>query len=117
MRIRRDTGEKIFLAIDDFMNSCKETLEDIQQSIYNSRLAFREANTTDVATYNELKEVVEKGGFARTFWAGNSEMENRIQEETKATIRCILFEKTKESGPCVMTGKPSTEQVIFAKSY
>jgi len=117
MRVRRDTGEKTFLKIDAFILSCGETLENIQQSIYNSRLAFREENTTDVTTYDELKEVIEKGGFARTFWAGDSEMENRIQEETKATIRCILFEKTRESGPCVMTGKPSTEQVIFAKSY
>ncbi|HAE88202.1 TPA: proline--tRNA ligase, partial [Candidatus Marinimicrobia bacterium] len=115
--VRRDTGEKTFLSIDAFIHSCKETLEDIQQSIYNSRLIFREENTTDVTTYDELKEVIEKGGFARTFWAGDSDMENRIQEETKATIRCILFEKTKESGLCVMTGKPSTEQVIFAKSY
>jgi prolyl-tRNA synthetase len=115
--VRRDTGKKHFLSLNEFIENCEETLDTIQKDIFNSHLVFMEDNTVDVNTYDELKEVIENGGFARTFWAGNSELENQIQEETKATIRCLLFKKTAESGPCVMTGKESTDQVIFAKSY
>lgn len=115
--VRRDTGEKYFQSIDSFIASCKNTFKDIQDSIFQSRLTFRENNTFDVSTYDELKTVIDNGGFARTFWAGTSEMENQIQEETKATIRCILFDNTEESGHCVITGKPSITQVIFAKAY
>ncbi len=114
---RRDTGKKSFPSADEFIAECKGILETIQKDIFQNRLEFRKENTVDVKTYDELKEAIENGKFVRTFWAGNSDHENQIQEETKATIRCLLFKKTSESGPCVMTGKESTDQVIFAKSY
>ncbi|HDT12123.1 MAG TPA: proline--tRNA ligase [Candidatus Marinimicrobia bacterium] len=114
---RRDTGKKTFPSLAEFVDTCEETLRTIQKDIFESRLRFREENTQDIQSYDELKEVIEQGGFARTFWAGDSDLENKIQEETKATIRCILFKKTNNEGVCFMTGRKSTDEVIFAKSY
>jgi len=115
--VRRDTGNKTFPSMDEFIGTCENTLKTIQTEIFENRLRFREENTKDISSYDELKEVIEQGGFARTFWAGDSDLENKIQDETKATIRCILFEKTEDAGVCFMTGKKSRDQVIFAKSY
>ncbi len=115
--VRRDTGVKTFPAMDEFTGTCEESLLAIQKDIFENRLRFREENTKDVKSYDELKEVIDQGGFARTFWAGDSSLENKIQEETKATIRCILFKKSEEEGLCFMTGKKSRDQVVFAKSY
>ncbi len=94
----------------------EQLLEEIQQSLFERALKFREERTADVTTYDELKQQVERG-FARAYWAGSSEDEKRIQDETRATIRCIPLEQPEAAGRCVYTGKETTRQVIFARAY
>jgi prolyl-tRNA synthetase len=91
-------------------------LAEIQQALYDRALRFRDERTADVASYSELKEQVERG-FARAYWAGTPADEKRIQDETKATIRCIPLDQPATSGKCVLTGQETTQQVIFARAY
>ena len=91
-------------------------LVNIQQSLYDRALAFREERTASVASYDELKQQIERG-FARAYWGGTIEDEQRIQDEIRATIRCIPLDQPEEGGTCVYTGKPATKQVIFARAY
>lgn len=91
-------------------------LEEIQQAIYDRALTFRAERTADVTTYEDLKQQVERG-FARCYWAGTTEDEKRIQDETRATIRCIPLDQPEQAGRCVYTGKETTRQVIFARAY
>jgi prolyl-tRNA synthetase len=95
-------------------------LDEIQENIFQKALNYREANTTKVDTYDEFKEQIEKGGFILAHWDGTPETEERIKEDTKATIRCIPFEADEESltpGVCMVTGKPSARRVLFARAY
>jgi prolyl-tRNA synthetase len=85
--------------------------------MFEDRKAFREANTTDVASYDELIKATENGGFARCYWDGTREDEERIQEECKATIRNIPFDQPDEEGVCCYTGRKTKQMVIFAKAY
>ena len=81
-------------------------------------MSFRQENITSVNSYDEFKEVLEgKGGFISAHWDGTAETEKRIKEETKATIRCIPLNNEQEEGTCILTGKPSTQRVLFAKAY
>jgi prolyl-tRNA synthetase len=91
-------------------------LAEIQQGLYDRALRFREEHTFTAANYDELKEAVERG-FARCYWAGTTDDEKRIQDETKATIRVIPLEQSGQTGKCVLTGKETTQQVIFARAY
>jgi prolyl-tRNA synthetase len=91
-------------------------LAEIQQGLYDRALRFREEHTADVSTYAELKEQVERG-FARAYWAGTTDDEKRIQDETKATIRCIPLDQPGQAGKCVLTGEETSRQVIFARAY
>ena len=91
-------------------------LEEIQQGLFQRALAFREAHTADVSNYEELKQQVEQG-FARAYWAGSDDDEKRIQEETRATIRCIPLDQPGEIGNCCYTGRPTDTIVIFGKAY
>jgi prolyl-tRNA synthetase len=84
--------------------------------MYEAALAFQKANTHQVTTYDELKEVVQDG-FAIGWWAGSSEDEERIKEETKATIRCIPLEQPGGTGKCFYTGKEASEVAVFARAY
>jgi prolyl-tRNA synthetase len=91
-------------------------LNDIQQSLFQRALKQREERTRDVATYDELKESIETG-FARAYWAGSTEDEKRVQDETRATIRVIPFDPPAAPGRCVLTGQETPQQVIFARAY
>ena len=91
-------------------------LVEIQQALFDRALRFREEHTADVTTYDELKQQVERG-FARAYWAGSTDDEARIQDETKATIRCIPADQPGTSGRCVYTGKETSQLVIFARAY
>ncbi len=99
-------------------------LNEIQISLYDRAQAFRAEHTTCVDTYDEFKEIIEnKGGFVLAHWDGTSETESKIQEETKATIRCILLDESyvpegkRGTGTCIYSGKPSQRRVVFAKAY
>lgn len=115
---RRDLKEKITIENQAVENTIEQLLEEIQQNIYNKALAFRQENTTEVKTFEEFKEVLEnKGGFVIANWDGTAETEEKIKEETKATIRCIPLENAMPDGVCVYSGKEAKHKVIFAKAY
>jgi prolyl-tRNA synthetase len=93
-------------------------LEDIQANIYNKALNFRKENTFYVDKWDEFLKVLDnQGGFIMAHWDGTVETEEKIKEETKATIRCIPFDSPDENGTCVYSGKPSKRRVLFARSY
>ena len=115
--MRRDTLEKETVAIDGIEDYVLKLLDDIQANIYTKALNHRLSMTTKVDTWEEFKEQIEKGGFILAHWDGTTETEEKIKEETKATIRCIPLDGEDEDGKCVYTGKPSKRRVIFARNY
>jgi len=115
---RRDTKEKKSVSAEGVVEYVKVLLDEIQQNLYNRALAFREASITEVNSWDEFKKVIaEKGGFVSAHWDGSGETEDKIKEETKATIRCIPLNNKVESGVCVFSGKPSKQRVLFAQAY
>ena len=114
---RRDTKEKTVVSMDGIEEFIENQLHDIQTSLFNKALAYREANTRTVETYEEFKVEIEKGGFILAHWDGTPETESKVKEETQATIRCIALDQVLEEGKCMVTGNPSTGRVIFAKAY
>jgi prolyl-tRNA synthetase len=115
---RRDTKTKQSIGLDGLTEEIVKLLADIHTNIYQKALAFRNEHITEVKTYEEFKEVLEnKGGFVKAHWDGTSETEEKIKEETKATIRCIPLDTEKVAGNCIVTGKPSAQQVLFARAY
>ena len=98
-------------------NRVKDLLEEIQQNIFTKALRHREEMTFKVDTWEEFKAQIEKGGFILAHWDGTTETEEKIKEETKATIRCIPMDAVEEEGKCIYTGKPSKRRVIFARNY
>ena len=115
--MRRDTLEKFERPLEGIAQYVAELLEDIQNNIYRKALAHRESMTRTVETYDEFKEEIEKGGFILAHWDGTPQTEEKIKEETKATIRCIPLEGDKTPGVCMVTGRPSKQRVIFARNY
>ena len=115
--MRRDTLEKTSVSIENIEDYVANLLEEIQNNIFAKALKFREEKTTTVETYEEFKEKIEEGGFILAHWDGTSETEEKIKEETKATIRCIPLEGDKTPGKCMVTGRPSAQRVIFARNY
>ena len=115
--MRRDTLEKETRTCDNIEQYVKELLADIQKNIYRKAFDFRAANIFKVDTYDEFKEQIEKGGFILAHWDGTPETEERIKDETKATIRCIPLEGNTTPGKCMVTGKPSARRVLFARAY
>jgi hypothetical protein len=119
--MRRDTLEKETRSCDGIEEYVKDLLEEIQANIYKKALDYRNSRITTVDSYDEFKEKIEEGGFILAHWDGTTETEEKIKEETKATIRCIPFDSfvpgDKEPGKCMVTGKPSACRVIFARSY
>ena len=115
---RRDTLTKEVVSMDEVVDKIEFLLEDIQKNIFKNALDFRDDHITQVDTYEEFKTVLEeKGGFISAHWDGTLQTENRIKDETKATIRCIPIEAEKEAGICIITGNPSERRVLFAKAY
>ena len=115
--MRRDTLEKQTVEFVGIENYVKNLLEEIQTNIFNKALKHRESMTTTVETYDEFKEQIEKGGFILAHWDGTPETEEKIKEETKATIRCIPLDGDKTPGRCMVTGRPSAQRVVFARNY
>lgn len=115
---RRDTLSKESVKAEDIVDRVATLLGEIQENIYKKALDYRAAHITEVDTYEEFKQVIEeKGGFVSAHWDGTPETEDKIKEETKATIRCIPLNVEKEVGKCMVTGKPSQYRVLFAKAY
>ena len=115
--MRRDTLEKETISCEGIEEYVAHLLDEIQEGIYQKALNYRKEHTVAVDTYEEFKEQIEKGGFVLAHWDGTPETEERIKEETKATIRCIPFEGDTTPGTCMVTGKPSARRVLFARAY
>lgn len=115
---RRDTLEKSSTSIGGIEDYVENLLNDIQNNIFQKAYDFRAENTRKVDTWEEFKDVLKnKGGFISAHWDGTPETEDRIKEETKATIRCMPLEFEEEDGKCVYSGKPSKRRVLFALAY
>ncbi len=115
---RRDTREKMTVAQEGLDIYIINLLNEIQENIYNKAYQFREEHITEANSYEEFKELLDtKTGFIAAHWDGTAETEKQIKEETKATIRCIPLNNKQEQGVCMVTGKPSTERVLFARAY
>jgi prolyl-tRNA synthetase len=115
---RRDTKEKSTVSFEGLALHILQLLEEIQQQIFNKALAFRNENIREANTWEEFVEILDtKAGFVSAHWDGTSETEDKIKEQTKATIRCIPIDNKQESGNCILTGKPSTQRVLFARAY
>lgn len=115
--MRRDTLEKSVGQLQGIAAHVKDLLDEIQNNIFQKALNHRKSMTTVVDTYEEFKEQIEKGGFILAHWDGTPETEEKIKEDTKATIRCIPLDGDKTPGKCMVTGKPSAQRVIFARNY
>lgn len=115
---RRDLLSKETVEADTAISYIHNVLEEMQTGLFERALEFREEHTTKVDSYDEFKEVLDtKGGFVVAHWDGTAETEARIQEETKATIRCIPLDADDEEGVCILTGNPSSRRVVFARAY
>lgn len=115
---RRDTLTKEFVERTSVVEKVKGLMTEIQTSLHNKALSFRDEHITKVDDFKEFKKVLKnKGGFISAHWDGTIETEDRIKEYTKATIRCIPFDGDEEEGHCVLTGNPSKRRVLFAKAY
>lgn len=115
---RRDTLQKEVVKAEAVVHKITSLMLQIQENLYKKALEFREKHTTQVDSYEAFKQVLEeKGGFIAAHWDGTVETEERIKEETQATIRCIPLYMEKEKGKCIVTGKPSAQRVLFAKAY
>jgi prolyl-tRNA synthetase len=115
---RRDTMAKETIPMTSVVEKIEFLLDDIQKHIYEKAAAYRDSHITEVDSYAEFKEILEnKGGFIAAHWDGTTATEDRIKEETKATIRCIPIDSKNEPGTCMLTGKPSLRRVLFAKAY
>jgi prolyl-tRNA synthetase len=115
---RRDTLEKQTAPQENIVGRIKDLLDDMQKNLFRKALEFRNQNTHKVDNWEEFKEIImNRGGFVMAHWDGTTETENKIKDETKATIRCIPLDKDQETGKCIYTGKPSGQRVLFAKAY
>ena len=115
---RRDTKEKSSVSMDGLATYIKNLLEEIQQNIFNRALAFRNENIREANTWDEFVDLLDnKAGFVSAHWDGTSASEEKIKDQTKATIRCIPLDNKQEAGKCILTGNPSTQRVLFARAY
>jgi prolyl-tRNA synthetase len=107
---------KSFVPQAGLSDAVRQTLDLIQKALYDRALKFRETNTSNPKDYKEFQSAVEKG-FAYSFWCGSAECEKSIKDATKATLRCIPIDQSKEAGQCIYCGKPANERAYFAKAY
>ncbi|HRG03713.1 MAG: proline--tRNA ligase [Paludibacteraceae bacterium] len=114
---RRDTLTKETVSFEGIDTFVGHLLKEIQDNIYQKALNYRSSMTREINSYDEFKVEIEKGGFLLCHWDGTPETEEKIKEETKATIRCIPLTGDKTPGLCMVTGKPSVQRVVFARAY
>jgi prolyl-tRNA synthetase len=114
---RRDNLTKEARPLEGIVDYIKDLLDEIQINLFERARTFREENTFKVDSWDGFKEQIEKGGFILAHWDGTAETEEKIKDETKATIRCIPLDAPEEEGKCVYTGSPSNKRVIFARAY
>jgi prolyl-tRNA synthetase len=115
--VRRDIKKvKEMVALDQVTGRVPALLGEIQQSLFQQALQFREDHTTHAETYAELQAGAETG-FVWAWWCGSPDCETKVKDDTKATIRCLPFDQPKGSGPCVVCGGEAQKQAVFARAY
>ena len=114
---RRDTLTKESRPLEGIVEHVQELMSGIQANIYAKAAKFREEHTFRVDTWDEFVERIEEGAFLLAHWDGTAETEEKIKEQTKATIRCIPLDAPHEEGKCILTGNPSHRRVVFARAY
>jgi len=115
---RRDTKEKTSVAVEGLDRYIADLLETIQKDLFTKAVNYRTEHTSETSDFEEFKEILNnKGGFIKAHWDGTTETELKIKELTKATIRCIPNDEGPSDGKCILTGQPSSQRVLFAKSY
>jgi len=114
---RRDTMEKETYQITDIENKVENLLAQIQDNLFKKALTRKEEKTYKADSFDEFKTLIKNGGFVWAHWDETSETEEKIKQETKATIRCIPIERLEEVGKCIFSGKSSKQRVLFAKAY
>lgn len=114
---RRDTLTKESLPVEGLVAAVSNLLEEIQANLFAKALASRNATTKTVDTWEAFEAALDEGGFVMAHWDGTPETEEKIKERTKGTIRCIPLDSPEEVGACILTGKPSTRRVAFARAY
>ena len=115
---RRDTKEKTSISMDGLTETVAALLLEIQANLLQRATKYRDEHITSVNTWDEFLDVLDnKTGFVSAHWDGTAETEEKIKEETKATIRCIPLNNPLEEGKCILTGKPSKQRVLFARAY
>jgi len=115
---RRDTKEKANVSLDGIAEHVANLLDDMQSSMFERAKNYRDSHITRVDTWEDFENTLEvKGGFVSAHWDGTTETELAIKERSKATIRCIPIDNPLEDGACILTGKPSTQRVLFARAY
>lgn len=116
--VRRDTGEKTVLPLDQLEQSVRDLLDDIHDNLYAKALKRMNERIWSAAGWDEFSRIIaEKPGFIRAPWCGDEACEAKIKEETGATSRCIPFDQPEQNGPCVCCGKPAVADVIWGKAY
>jgi prolyl-tRNA synthetase len=115
---RRDTKTKEVIGLNDLVAHVVSLMDKIQNNLFSKALQLRTEKTWQANNWDEFVDIVEnRNGFALAHWDGTGETEEKIKEMTKATIRCIPLDSTEEQGACILTGKPSSRRVVFAKAY
>jgi prolyl-tRNA synthetase len=118
---RRDNpgkeGKQFGVPLAGAADHVDKLLRDIQTALYDRAKAYRDAGAKTANSYAEFKELIEQGGFVWAHWDGTRETEDKVQAETKATIRCLPFDGPAEPGACMVTGQPSAKRVVFARAY
>lgn len=116
--VRRDTGEKEFVGRDGLKDVVLKSLDDVQRTLLARALKFREDHTHDLGDYGKMKQAIDEApGFVRAFWCGDADCEEKVKNETKATIRAIPFDQPGSLGKCIACGKEGKHQVLFARAY
>jgi prolyl-tRNA synthetase len=115
---RRDTKEKTTVPIEGLVPRIETLLVEIQDNLFARAKAYRDEHITKADTWDQFMEILDvKTGFVSAHWDGTDETEAAIKEKAKATIRCIPLDNAQEEGACILTGKPSTQRVLFARAY
>ena len=116
--VRRDTREKITVAIEELADKIKDILEVIQKDMFEKARIHRDEHTYVATNYEEFKDAVaNKAGFIKAMWCGSRECEDKIKEDTTATSRCMPFEQEKLSDVCVCCGKPAKHMIYWGRAY
>lgn len=113
---KRESGEKSAIKLEEVDLHIDQYIYKTQNNLFKKNKEFRETHTFLVDSYDEFKDRIEQG-FVMAHRDGTTETAERIKAETAGTIRCIPFDQEEEVGTCILTGKPSTKRVLFAKAY